>query len=136
MGNPVPSLDSNGYITGVGPKADRAFAYYLVSEHSQTLAHQGHIKSFPYTLATYAKDPVELRIRVKNEVAELFKQYFDEADIEVQIREILDNGNPTSKLDIRIFAILTENNVRYSLGKLIDTVDGKVRQVTNYNERR
>lgn len=127
MSDVLPTLDTLGWVSDVSHKADRALSYFMVSEYSQTRVHRGKVKSFPWFLNEYGHDLIELRLKLIDAFKSLFSAYFDQAQVEVEIKEIVtEDGRPTGKVDIRLMAIVTDANKQYSIGRLCNTENGKL----------
>lgn len=130
MGQAVPTLDTSGWVRSVEHKADRVLSYFLIMNYSQTYAHYGKISSLPYLVHKNPKNFGELRVDIRNALEKMLSQYFDSNRVSVNIDPIIENEKETSKMDIRIIASVTENGKTFSLGRLVHTVDGKVRRIT------
>lgn len=132
MGEVVASLDTMGWIEDTAHKADRLLAYFMVSEYSQSVAHKGKVKSFPYILNKNAGDLLQLRADVDSALLSILSAHFDEASVQVEVKEILnDDKKPTGKVDIKVMAIVTENGIKHSLGKLCHSLNGKVKELVD-----
>lgn len=126
MPEPVPTLSSAGFVTGIQEKADRLFAYFLVSQYSQTYSHAGQISSFPKILQEQANDPSGLNTAVRQALIDLYQGYFDSVEVDVDTVPFPDND---SKLNIKISVILTQDGTSHSLSRLVSTQDSVVSKV-------
>jgi hypothetical protein len=130
MGEVVATLDTMGWVEDTAHKADRLLSYFMVSEHSQSVVHKGRVKSFPYILNKNAGDLLQLRSDVNDALQSILSAHFDEASVQIEVKEIVnDDGKPTGKVDIKIMAIVTENGVKHSLGRLCHSINGKVKEL-------
>ena len=129
MGIAVPSLSS--WLNDIAEKADSLLAFYLVSEESQSYVYKGSVSSLPSDIAMTTGDISELPTLVKNTLGAMCSRYFDKSDITVNINEP-DPTQPTRQL-LTIDITVYENDVMYSLGRLIELVDGKTSTITDIN---
>lgn len=131
MANPVPTLSTAGWVTELSEKADRVMAYFFVSEFSQTALYPGGISSLPYLVATFGETPLKLIEQLQNTMSALLQRYFDQAHVTVDY-DIPDPQSP-SRYNVTVDATVVEGKYRYSVGKLISTLDSKVLEIININ---
>lgn len=125
----VPTLSSNGWVKDTALKADSLFAYYLISNASQSYLYTGLVSSLPNDIAISNNDTITLTDVIKKNISALFSRYFQAVEVIVKVSAI-DPLKP-NELNIDITVEVTDNNERFTLGKLIETVDSKVKQVTD-----
>lgn len=130
-GQPVPTLDTNGWLSGVAERCDALMAYLLTSDASQSNMLFGKIRSIPSILQKYSNNPDALRTNMRAEVFALFNAYFDGVDVQIDL-----NYNPTStgqssaRIDIQITVIVTDDGTRHSLGRELKVVNNRVSAIT------
>ena len=132
MSSSVVTVDTVGFVRGASEKADRLFAYFLATEKSQTDMHQSSTHSFPQLLQEWANDRTGFRVALSRALQEHLLQGFDLAEVDVSLVPIKDptTGVETGKLDVEIRAVVTENGIRHSLGRLIQTSNQTIMAIT------
>lgn len=120
----LPTLSTNGWIETVDGKADYLMSYFLTSQYSQSYLYRGHVASLPYIVAVYGHDGIELKLRINNQLSELFDPFFDEVDLSVEVTLVDENS-----YDIRVICTFIENNVRYDLAHLIKSSGGVINKI-------
>lgn len=131
----VPTLDSNGWLSGVAEKADALFAYFLISDYSQSTIFQGRIKSLPWIIKTNPKDLISLTSEIQRALEDLYAPYFDTMSANVTIEKPEAFLNLTeAKIDLRISVIVRQGGRAYSLGRLINVVNNKIGKVTDFTK--
>jgi hypothetical protein len=129
--NPLPSLDSGGWVTGVAQKAEKLFSYFLASERSQS-NHYPDIQSLPYIIQQNSDDDISLQTEIRNALSKLFEDYFEYVEIEVLVRP-QDGQENNPKQDIRISALVRSNGVQYSLQQLLQSSNKTISNIVNLN---
>jgi hypothetical protein len=61
------------------------------------------------------------------------ERYFDEVQLDVTIVTDSEIGEEASQIDIRVDAVITENGKKYSLGRLISTLNSKIMNIIKIN---
>lgn len=127
MGSVVPTISSDGILTGIAQRADRLFAYYRVTQYSQSYIYYGQLFSFPYRIQQYKGNTLTLREEIKSDLEVLFGRHFEitQVDVDIQMQDDQEGG----LFNIKIGIIVGENGIKYSLGNLIKIKDGKVQSV-------
>jgi hypothetical protein len=133
MGNQVLSLSRKGYLTDMGEKADRIFAYYLTNDYSQSFLYKGNVTSLQSTIQQVGSaDALTLQSQVRSDLQSLFNAYFDLAVVTVTVTTPAWDGS--NRYNIAIGITVTDNGVTQSLGTLLlQAQDGIVQTLTNAN---
>lgn len=126
---PLPTLSTKGWVYGLNEKVDLIFAYYLASQHSQSLHHRGHVKSFQYTVKNYYSDPWMLSKTVQNELEELLKHHIENVQVEVT-HKARDTG---PQVDYFIKMDLIHAGYRWENFKSVGVNGSKFELLTNIN---
>jgi len=120
-----------GWVSALENKADYALSCFLTSEYSQSDLYYGKIASLPYLVQRYSNDPIELQSAARDSLEGLIQRYFGEENaVEVNVTE--DSDKP-GQLTIRFNCIIRENNRSYSLGKQVETLNGRVTRIAKIN---
>ena len=98
---------------------EKLFLYFITSEYSQSVTFYGKITSLKYYLNSYATDTGKLRSSIYDSLITLYKKYFDNVTVEVDIH-FKDNSLNTSDLVINI-KVTTETE-----DGVVSTVDENV----------
>jgi len=122
---PIPSL--KGWAWDLAEKADLLLAYYLTTDYSQSYLYKNGIYSLQYQIAIDGNRPSILESNVKNTLIQLFNKYFDKVEVEVSVNAP-DPAQP-NRLDLKLEIFVYEDNVMYSAGKEIETLNGKMNKV-------
>lgn len=129
--NPLLTLSRKGLLKGVAERADRVMAYYVTTDLSQTYLYKGQVKSFQGTIQQFNNDKVLLRQQVTADLLAMFTSVFDLADVTVTIEDTAVDGS--NRMNIVIDVIITEAGVQYSLGSVIQSINGVFTQLIQQN---
>ncbi len=127
MSKPVPSLSAAGWLESIAEKADAIMAYYILSEYSQSHLYKSHVTSLTWHIQQYGNDPGRLETRVGEDLNTYFTRYFEKVDVNVNT----DTPNPLDpdRINLTIDITVYEGSQRYSLGKAIESINGKVEKI-------
>ena len=120
----LPTLGMAGWVTDLAPATDFLFSYYFTTLHSTTYTSQSDIKSIQYTISQYFQDPVKLREYIESDIMFLLEKYFYVNDVNVKVNNL--NNNNDSAYEIRIKAVIVKENIGYTVGYLVRTVNSKL----------
>lgn len=124
----VPTLSASGWERGIKEKADRLFSYFLVSQFSQSQLYYGNIKSLPYLIKLHPNNNTTLSQAIEDSLIDLFERYFQTVTANVSIVDVEGEG---ARQRIEIDVVVTENNLRYPLAKLLDVNNSVIGKVIN-----
>jgi len=132
MGNYVLSLSRKGYLTDMGEKADRIYAYYLSNDFSQSELYRGKVVSLQSTIQQAGSDAQALQDQVRTDLQRMFSAAFDHASVAITVTDTAFDGS--HRFNIAIDVTVTDNGVTQSLGTLLlQSQDGIVQTLTNAN---
>lgn len=131
MSAKVPSLSGKDWVESLPEKADLLMSYYFVSEASQTQLYVGTIVSLPAQVQLFGHDEQELRFNIQKDLTTLLSPYFD--NVEASVRTDLPNAADPNRINITVDVIVTEGGQRYSLSRLISTVNSKITEIVDIN---
>jgi len=130
----LPSLDTAGWVTDVGEKAERLLAYFLTSDHSQSNAFVGLVQSLPYIIQSYIGNFLFLRGEIERSLNALYRDYFDGCSITVTIEPIVQNGvESESEYSITLAVTVTEAGRNHSLGRILSVNNKVINRVSPLN---
>lgn len=128
----IPTLSSSAWVGEVGEKADKAIAYFFVSDYSQSVAFSGNITSLSYIVQQYGNDALTLQSEMQRRVQTYMARLFDEATVEVSVTAV-DLENDDGQLNINLKISVVDAGKRYSLARLIKTMNSKVQKIIDIN---
>ncbi len=124
----VPSLSIDGWVNTPLRSADYLFSHLFLSDYSQSYIYYTHVKSIPYLIYKNQEAIPNLIRDVKNMVDTYFGQYYDQVNCEVTA-----NQPVGTSVTLNIFLELIDDNVTYTLNKVIEFSDSKVKQIIDVN---
>lgn len=126
--NILPTLSISGWVTTISEKADRLLAYFFEADGLQSSLYRDKVYSLPYIIKNFSGDAHAITQEVQSQLSMYLRGYFDNVEIQSDY-EIDENG----KVNIKIYARLTEKGKDYSLGKLVVLADNNINKVINLN---
>ncbi len=126
--NVLPTLSTSGWVTAVSEKADRLLAYFFEADGLQSSLYKERVYSLPFIISQYDGDPHAITREVQTKLSSYLLQYFD--GVEVQAEHEVDES---SRINIKIYAKLSEKGKDYSLGKLVVLADNNISKVISLN---
>jgi hypothetical protein len=106
-------------------------AYYFSSDFSQSNTFKGYITALAKQIQQHGNDPQDLERFVTDEMQTYFGRYFD--TVTVNVTTDLPSPTDPTRLNLTTSVIVTENGQNYSLGRLIETLNGKIARITKIN---
>lgn len=131
MGNPYPSLDTNGWIIDPASRLVAVFNTYYTTSYSQSVEHYGTLKSLPATIARNPRDRRLLGSNVTEDLNALFSAYFDSVDVNVTTEELKTNGVTNGIINIIVSVSVQEGAGVYKLAKVLSVENNKIIQVSD-----
>lgn len=125
--NPLPTLSTLGYLTSPMEKADRLMSYFFESDASQSQLFTKSVYSLQYLIQQHNQDIPTLCGQIKTNLTNYLNGYFDSSEVECTYSE------EDNKVTIKLYADVVENGKKYSLGKLIETINGSFNKVISLN---
>lgn len=132
MGKSVPTLSSIGWISTVEEKGDFALSYFITSEYSQSVLHQGQIVSLQYLVKEFGSNPMKLETEISNALEGFMERYFDDSATSRVVVSEPDPEKP-NELTIRFWCIVRENGREYSLGRSVVLTDSRISKIAKLN---
>ena len=124
----VPSLSIDGWVNTPLRSADYLFSHLFLSDYSQTYIYYTNVKSIPYLVYKNQDSIPDLITGVKNMLDTYFGQYYDQVNSEVTA-----NQPDGTSVTLNIFLELIDDNVTYTLSKVIEFSESKVKQIIDVN---
>jgi|JI8StandDraft_1071087.scaffolds.fasta_scaffold01678_5 hypothetical protein len=132
----VPTLDSRGYLAGIGEKATELLTNFLTSNYSQTELFPGAVKSLTYFIQRHMGDFNTMSASIEDALNQLYSGHFDEVSVSVSIGEPqADLGMSPVRYNIQINVLVTQDGVQESLGKLITISNSRIERIKTFERR-
>lgn len=125
----IPTLSAKGFVTSIVDKAERAMAYFCISQYSQSNLYRGNVVTLAWLVQRYGSDPMEMRSQLQSSLNNYLNRLFDEAQVEV----VVDDETETISLDVKIFVV--DEGLKYDLGYVIRTTNNKVLDIFDINNQ-
>lgn len=126
--NVLPTLSSVGWVSATAEKADIALAHFFESDAIQTHLYRGKVTSLQAIIQEAGKDTYALVNSVREKLSIYLNRYFDSVLVEADIVD-----DPGNKLNLRIYAKITEKGKEYSFGRLLVVSNNNTTKVINLN---
>ncbi len=132
----VPTLDSRGYLAGIGEKATELLTNFLTSNYSQTELFPGAVKPLTYFIQRHMGDFNTMSASIEDALNQLYSGHFDEVSVSVSIGEPqADLGMSPVRYNIQINILVTQDGVQESLGKLITISNSRIERIKTFERR-
>lgn len=126
--NVLPTLSTSGWVASISEKADRLLAYFFEADGLQSSIYRDKVYSLPFIIKKFNGDPFAITQEVHSQLSVYLSGYFE--NVEIQSDHEIDD---TGKVNIKIYAKLTEKGKDYSLGKLVVLADNNINKVISLN---
>jgi len=126
----VPSLGLGGFIRDVPAAADKIFSYYLTTDKSQSNLFRGSVFSLQSQIQAYQNDPTQLVARVRDELRDLMLTVSDQVNVEVTTQ--YPAPHDPNRLNLTVRVDIGVGGKIESLGRIIETHNGQVKQIMDY----
>lgn len=123
----VPSLSTDGWVTDIRKKADLVMAHYFASDYSQSNVFLSKITSLAYQVQREGHNTFELKRLIESDLQQYLGRYFDNVQIDVRIED--EDASGTNRYNIVFDATVAEHGIRYSLGRLIEVQNSKIKRI-------
>jgi len=114
----LPTMSVFGMSTDPGVITEKLFLYFVTSEYSQSVTFYGNISSLKYLLNQYATEPDVLKTEIYETLLILYKKYFYDVTVEVDVEE--DKLTKNKKLTIHITTV-TKDGVVSTVNETLNT---------------
>ena len=126
----LPLLSSDGWVAQSPTLIDRVFAYFLLSDYSQTALYPNNITSLPY-LIQQNSDIESLQTTVSTALTALYGRYYSETDINIRIEP--DTVNSAKQTIYVGVSVTDDTGKETTLEKAVTIKDSKVIAFANIN---
>lgn len=128
----VPTLSRAGWSKSPQEKVDYLLSDFFTSEYSQSYLFGGSITSLTYLIQRFQGDIPSLIDSMRDKLNSYFECYFDAAVVDIT-SDYNSPTNTTGNITLKIYIQVTENNKVYSVGKIVETSDGKIKKIVSLN---
>lgn len=130
----IPTLSSEGYVINTEARIDRALAYMLVCEASQSTMFRGKVTSLQAIVQRHNNEPELLKTNAEEALGNYFRRLFETVQLEVLVEDYPETQN--TKVALRIYVTVIENGITYSVANIANFTNGVFQDVTAINEGR
>ncbi len=123
----VPSLSTDGWVTDIRKKADLVLAHYFASDYSQSNVFLSKITSLAYQVQQAGSNTFELKRLIESDLQQYLGRYFDNVQVDIRIED--EDSSGTNRYNIVFDATVAENGIRYSVGRLIEVQNSKIKRI-------
>ena len=124
----LPSLSIDGWVNTPLRTADYLFSHLFLSDYSQSYLYYSKVKSIPWLIFKNQEAIPDLITDVKNMLDTYFGQYYDTVNSEVSA-----NQPEGTSVTLNIFLELIDDNTTYTLNKVIEFSDSKIKEILDVN---
>lgn len=124
----VPTMSTDGWVSGVKQRIDKLFAYWLANEKDQSMLAWNNIVSFQYDIQQYGNSPEELAARAGENLENYLSAHFDQVTVVGLVKHPpdLSGGLYHVEFDVKI----VEKGIGYNVGRtLLEIKDGSFRKI-------
>lgn len=119
----VPTMSSDGWVSGTKQRLDRLFAYWLANEKDQSYIARDNIISFQYDVQQYAESPEQLAELAATHLENYLAGHFDHAVVVGVIKYPYGEQNTHYHLEFDVK--VTQDDVGIDVGRtLLEIKDG------------
>ena len=126
---PAPTLSKHNWIESEEMVIDRVVSWFIVTDHYQSTLYNG-VASLPGLIAIHKQNYHELGIKITEALTRMFKAYFDEVELSVDVQEDSDTGEGHIVLKATVYS----NGKQFPVDRSFAIVDSKVIEVNKVNE--
>lgn len=126
MGDVVPSLTADGFVSNKSEQMKKLFEYFLASDYSQSNTFSGKIASLKYIITTY-KEPADIKREIEKALTIQYRAHFDTVSILVSV--YTDTNGAVTRYVINISAI--SNGTTYTLER---DVSSSLANIATYDQ--
>lgn len=127
----VPSLSASGWVGNISEKLDKLVGYFFVSDYSQSHLYRGNIASLPFIIKMATENQSLLISETTKTLTNLLKSYFDR--VQVDVTATAEDPNKPGELTLQVDAEVTQDGVKYSVGKQLQIINSKVVAIFDAN---
>lgn len=128
----VPTLSSQGWVSTIEEKGDRALSYFITSDYSQSVLYQGNVITLQYLIQQHGTSPTTLEREIQRALEETMQGYFGEAaSVIVQVEE--PDPEKPGQLTIHFNCIVREDGREYSLGRRVRFMNSRLLELIKIN---
>lgn len=126
MAEAIPTLTSEGFVSAIDRKCDRALINLFASDASQSNVFLGRVYSIQDVIYRFSNNIPEVGREVARIIEIVLKTYFDDAFVTGRVSEIPDKPG---HFDIAINGTVVENMRKYDFGRMVESANGMVQKL-------
>lgn len=129
---PVPTLSTSGWVTSLSEKADYLLAFFFQTDGLQSFLYGDNVSSMPVIIQKKQNDVPGLIELTRTTLENYLGNYYTHVAVDVQTDSETIN-NTTSRIQLYIYINVTEEDKTYSMGGLVQLIDGKFKEFIKEN---
>lgn len=129
---PVPTLSTLGFVYDSANKFDSLIAHAFVADYNQTYLYPGTITSIPRMIEKSGNDKSALIDEIQSRFYEYLSRYYDSVTIVCTLEQTVP-GEEDGTLNIQLVITVTEQNAQSVYGRLVNTVNSKLKKIIKLN---
>ena len=128
----VPTLSTFGWVSTVSEKIDFLLTHFFVSDKYQSTLYRGNISNAQAIIQQYSNNITGVTNALRETLGSYLSRYFSNVNITVSYQDA-DPVNSSSKVEVQIAILFTENGIEYSAQKQISLIDGRFANFQSLN---
>lgn len=128
---PVPCLSPAGWVRSPSEKADALIAHFYESDKAQTHLYGDQVSNLQYLIERYGHDIISLQQQLRAALEIYLGRYYQVVTVRVSNDDT--PAKTDGKIEMRVYADVTEDGHQYSFGKLLQISNSKIERVSNLN---
>lgn len=132
MAKALPTLSSEGWVTDIARKVDRALAYAFLTDGLQSNIYRTEITSIQTLIQENVNDEVMLVSRVRDALDRYFNRIFDSAQVRVRVEQFPNEMSSVLRLALAIE--VTEDGEAHQVASMLQFIDGIFDRVVQVND--
>lgn len=127
----VPTLSIAGWVRSPSEKADALIAHFYESDKAQTLLYGDNVANLQFIIEKYGHDTVAVQQQLRTELERYLSRYYDA--VNVSVTSDTSSEKSDGKVELRLYADVTEAGKQYSFGKLLVISNSKIDKIMSLN---
>lgn len=129
---PVPTLSTLGFVYDSANKFDSLVAHAFVADYNQTYLYPGAVTSIPRMIEKIGNDKIALINEIQSRFYEYLSRYYEAVTV-VCTLGATESGEEDGTLNIQLVITVTELNSQSVYGRLINTVNSRLKKIIKLN---
>lgn len=128
---PVPTLSLAGWQTSPAEKIDSLLSHWYCSDKAQTFLFGDQVANIQWLIEQHGSDPYKCLQAMREELQQYLGRYYDAVNVSITAEGAPSFADP--KVELKLFAEVTEGLQTYSVGKLLQISNSKFSRIVALN---